>query len=45
MLGGAILQDTERHLEVDGSWDQRLERLAPELWEKWYQLVGKNHQD
>jgi len=45
ILGGAILEDTEQHIEVDGSWDQRLESLVPLLWQRWYQYVGKDSQD
>jgi len=43
LLGGAILENTARHIEVDGSWDQRLALLTPELWQRWYQLVSENH--
>lgn len=45
MLGGAILRDTNRHIEVDGSWDQRLESLMPDLWQRWRQSVGTNNTD
>jgi len=45
ILGGAILEDTEQHIEVDGSWDQRLESLVPLSWQRWYQYVGKDSQD
>jgi vacuolar-type H+-ATPase subunit E/Vma4 len=45
MLGGAVLEDTEHHIEVDGSWDRRLEDLVPQLWQRWLQHVGTDNQD
>lgn len=45
MLGGAILENKEMHIEIDGSWDQRLEALVPELWQRWLEDVGTNDQD
>lgn len=45
MLGGAILRDESRGIEVDGSWERRLERLKPALWQKWHESIGKHHQD
>ncbi|MDX1301477.1 hypothetical protein [Photobacterium sp.] len=45
MLGGAILENKERHIEIDGSWEQRLERLIPELWQRWLEDVSTNDQD
>jgi vacuolar-type H+-ATPase subunit E/Vma4 len=45
LLGGAILRDTNRHIEVDGSWDQRLKSLIPDLWQRWLQSVGTNNAD
>ncbi|WP_432473085.1 hypothetical protein [Amphritea sp. HPY] len=45
MLGGAILENKEMHIEIDGSWDQRLERLVPELWRRWLEDVSSNDQD
>ncbi len=45
MLGGAILENKERHIEIDGSWDQRLESRIPELWQRWVEDVGANDQD
>lgn len=45
MLGGAILENKERHIEIDGSWEQRLERLIPELWQRWIEDVSTNDQD
>ncbi|GGK56496.1 hypothetical protein [Amphritea balenae] len=45
MLGGAILQNKEFHIEIDGSWDQRLHALIPELWQRWLKDVGTNDQD
>lgn len=45
MLGGAILENKEMHIEIDGSWDQRLERLIPELWQRWLKDVSTNDQD
>lgn len=45
MLGGAILEDNDRHIEIDGSWDLRLDTLTPELWQRWHDDVGTNDQD
>ena len=45
MLGGAVLENKEMHIEIDGSWDQRLERLIPELWQRWLEDVSTNDQD
>lgn len=45
ILGGAILVNKEMHIEIDGSWDQRLEALIPELWQRWLEDVGTNDQD
>lgn len=43
--GGAILENKERHIEIDGSWDQRLEQLIPELWQRWLEDVSTNDPD
>jgi len=45
MLGGAILHDKERQIELDGSWDQRLEALIPQLWQRWSHSVSTDNQD
>jgi len=45
MLGGAVLLDAEKQIELDGSWDQRLEALMPQLWQRWYRNVSSNNQD
>ncbi|WP_028862565.1 hypothetical protein [Psychromonas aquimarina] len=45
LLGGAILKDTARHIEIDGSWEQRMELLIPELWQRWKQVVSENNQN
>lgn len=42
ILGGAILADPDKHIEIDGSWEQRLNKLLPKLWQRWYQRVGSN---
>ena len=45
LLGGAILKDTTRHIEIDGSWELRMELLMPELWQRWKQLVSENNKN
>lgn len=45
MLGGAILENKERYIEIDGSWEQRLDSLLPELWQRWIEDVGTHDQD
>ncbi|MCW8331550.1 hypothetical protein MD588_22390 [Photobacterium sp. SDRW27] len=45
ILGGAIIENKEMHIEIDGSWDQRLERLLPELWQRWLEDVSSNDPD
>lgn len=45
ILGGAILENMNKNVEVDGSWDQRLTLLIPELWQRWYQVVGTNNKN
>ncbi len=45
MLGGAMLASDRMHIEIDGSWDQRLQTLIPELWQQWLNDVGTNGQD
>lgn len=45
LLGGAILKDTTRHIEIDGSWELRMELLIPELWQRWKQLVSENNKN
>lgn len=45
ILGGAMLENKERHIEIDGSWDQRLESRIPELWQRWIEDVSTNDQD
>jgi vacuolar-type H+-ATPase subunit E/Vma4 len=45
ILGGAILQDSKRNIEIDGSWECRLENLESALWKRWHRDVSENHQD
>lgn len=45
MLGGAILQDSRRNIEIDGSWERRLENMEPALWRRWQRDVSENNQD
>lgn len=40
ILGGAILSDPATGIEIDGSWDRRLETLTPELWQRWLKDAG-----
>jgi len=40
ILGGAILRDPATGVEIDGSWDRRLETLTPELWRRWLKDAG-----
>ena len=44
MLGGFRLADTKRGIELDASWEQRLEDVRGELWECWHGYI-ENHQD
>ncbi|WP_108650961.1 hypothetical protein [Dongshaea marina] len=45
MLGGAILQNPKMHIEIDGSWDHRLQILTSELWQRWLKDVSPDDQD
>jgi len=45
LLGGAIAVDVQRGIEIDGSWEQRLEALEPKLWQQWHQHVCNDHED
>ncbi|MFQ5581165.1 MAG: hypothetical protein ACE5F3_00875 [Mariprofundaceae bacterium] len=43
LLGGAIALDEQTGIEIDGSWDRRLEAREPELWQQWYKYVCEDH--
>lgn len=45
LLGGAVAVDMQRGIEIDGSWEQRLEALEPQLWQQWHQHVCNDHED
>jgi len=45
LLGGAIALDEQRGIEIDGSWEQRLEMLEPKLWQQWHQYVCENNEN
>jgi len=44
MLGGFRLTDEKRGIELDASWERRLEDIRGELWERWHGYI-ENHQD
>ncbi len=44
MLGGFRLTDTKRGIELDATWERRLEDIKGDLWERWHGCI-ENYQD
>ena len=44
ILGGAILSHPELNVEIDGSWDLRLEQMQGEIWGRWKEFWQGEHE-
>jgi len=45
MLGGFRLSDSRQGIEIDATWDRRLEAFKQELWQHWHEQIIQNNQD
>jgi len=43
LIGGFRLADSARGIEVDASWERRLEDIRDRLWQQWHERI--HHQD
>jgi len=43
LIGGFRLADSASGVEVDASWDRRLDELRDRLWQRWHERI--HHQD
>jgi len=44
LIGGFRLADARRGVEIDASWNRRLEDIRRALWQHWHERI-QNHQD
>jgi len=45
MLGGFRLSDSRLGIEIDATWNRRLEAFKQELWQHWHEQIIQNNQD